>query len=75
MHVQPHRYFHRQGNELLVELPINVAQAALGDELEIESLDGPIASRCRHPERPDHRIRGKGVPYLREQNGTTCWCG
>ena len=43
VHVQPHRYFHRQGNELLVELPINVAQAALGDELEIESLDGPVA--------------------------------
>ena len=26
VHVQPHRYFQRQGNELLVELPVNVAQ-------------------------------------------------
>ena len=70
VHVQPHRYFHRQGNELLVELPINVAQAALGDELEIESLDGPVAIKVPAGTQNGRtlRIRGKGVPYLREQN-------
>ena len=69
VHVQPHRYFHRQGNELLVELPINVAQAALGDELEIESLDGPVAIKVPAGTQNGRtlRIRGKGVPYLRDQ--------
>ena len=69
VHVQPHRYFHRQGNELLVELPINVAQAALGDELEIESLDqpGPDQGPASTENGRTIRIRGKGVPFLREQ--------
>src|SRR5215207_9044198 len=69
VHVQPHRYFHRQGNELLVELPINVAQAALGDELEIESLDGPVPIKVPAGTQNGRtiRVRGKGVPYLRDQ--------
>ncbi len=69
VHVQPHRYFRRQGNDLLVELPINVAQAALGDELEIESLDGPIEVKIPPGTQSGRiiRVRGKGVPYLREQ--------
>jgi molecular chaperone DnaJ len=69
IHVQQHRYFRRQGNDLLVELPINVAQAALGDELEIESLDGPIQIKVPAGTQSGRavRVRGKGVPYLREQ--------
>src|SRR5919201_3210035 len=35
LHVQPHRYFKRQGNDLLLEVPINVAQAALGVEFKV----------------------------------------
>jgi molecular chaperone DnaJ len=69
VHVQPHRYFHRQGNELLVELPINVAQAALGDELEIDSLDGAVTIKIPAGTQNGRtvRVRGKGVPYLRDQ--------
>src|SRR5215216_7271421 len=40
LHVQPHRFFKRQGNDLLLEMPVNVAQAALGDEFSISTLDG-----------------------------------
>ncbi|MBA2450375.1 MAG: molecular chaperone DnaJ [Chloroflexi bacterium] len=69
IHVQSHRYFRRQGNDLLVELPINIAQAALGDELEIESLDGPVQVKVAPGTQSGRmvRVRGKGVPYLREQ--------
>ncbi len=68
IHVQPHRYFRRQGNDLLVELPINVAQAALGDELEIESLDGSVQIKVPAGTQSGRtvRMRGKGVPYLRD---------
>ena len=65
--VQPHRYFRRQGNDLLLDLPINVAQAALGDEVEIPTLDEP--SRLKIPAGTQSgrvvRLAGKGVPYLR----------
>ncbi|MGI9145165.1 MAG: molecular chaperone DnaJ, partial [Chloroflexota bacterium] len=39
LHVQPHRFFKRQGNDLLLEMPINMAQAALGDEFAVPTLD------------------------------------
>jgi molecular chaperone DnaJ len=69
IHVQPHRYFRRQGTDLLVELPINVAQAALGDEVEIESLDGTIPIKIPAGTQSGRviRIRGRGVPHLRDQ--------
>ena len=67
--VEPHRYLRRQGNDLLAELPINVAQAALGDELEMESLDGPVQVKIPPGTQSGRviKIRGKGVPYLRDQ--------
>ncbi|MBI4492536.1 MAG: molecular chaperone DnaJ [Chloroflexi bacterium] len=68
VHVEPHRYMRRQGNDLLLDLPINVAQAALGDEVEIPTLDGPTTIRIPAGTQSGRvvRLRGKGVPYLRE---------
>jgi molecular chaperone DnaJ len=69
LHVQPHRFFKRQGNDLLLEIPINVAQAALGDELPIPTLDGKEV-QVKVPAGTQSgrilRVRGEGVPYLRE---------
>lgn len=68
--VQPHRYFRRQGNDVLLEFPLNIAQAALGDEVEVPTLDGPevlhIPAGTQTGE--TFRLRGKGIPYLR-RNG------
>ena len=66
LHVQPHRYFRRQNHDLLLDLPINVAQAALGDEIEIPTLEEP--ARLKIPAGTQNgrvvRLRGKGVPHL-----------
>ena len=70
LHVQPHKYFKRQGNNILLELDINVAQAALGDEVRVPTLDGeetliiPAGTQTGDT----FRLKGKGVPYLR-RNG------
>jgi molecular chaperone DnaJ len=69
LHVQPHRFFKRQGNDLLLEMPINVAQAALGDEFSIPTLDGkemPLKVPAGTQSGRILRIRGEGVPFLRE---------
>jgi molecular chaperone DnaJ len=69
LHVQPHRYFKRQGNDLLLEVPVNVAQAALGDEFSIPTLDGKELGVKIPPGTQSGRIirlRGDGVPFLRE---------
>jgi molecular chaperone DnaJ len=69
LHVQPHRFFKRQGNDLLLEMPVNIAQAALGDEFSITTLDGkevPLKIPAGTQSGRIIRIRGEGVPYLRE---------
>ena len=65
LRVQPHEIFERRDHDILYELPINFAQAALGDELEVPTLTEPEILRI--PEGTQSgtvfRIKGKGVPY------------
>src|ERR1700738_4831638 len=69
LHVQPHRFFKRQGNDLLLEMPINIAQAALGDEFAVPTLDNKeVTLKVAAGTQSGRivRIRGEGVPFLRE---------
>ena len=38
--MKPHEYFKRQGTDILYEAPLSFAEAALGTEVEITTLDG-----------------------------------
>jgi len=64
--VKPHNLFHRDGTDILCELPINFAQAALGDEIEVPSLDGKASLRIPPGTQNGKvfRLKGKGVPEL-----------
>ncbi len=66
INVRPHRLFKREGNDIICEMPISFAQAALGDELEVPTLEG--TAKIRIPEGTQHgtefRLRGKGIPDL-----------
>ncbi|MEX2684670.1 MAG: molecular chaperone DnaJ [Candidatus Sigynarchaeota archaeon] len=68
--VKPHPIFRRHENDILLDLYINVAQAALGDTVRVPTLDGDevltIAPGTQNGK--VYRLRGKGVPYLR-RNG------
>jgi molecular chaperone DnaJ len=69
LHVQPHRFFKRQGHDLLLEVPINVAQAALGDEFSVPTLDAkevPIKVPPGTQSGRILRVRAEGVPFLRD---------
>jgi molecular chaperone DnaJ len=69
LHVEQHRFFKRQGHDLLLEVPINVSQAALGDEFRVPTLDNKEVSVKLPPGTQSGRIvriKGEGVPYLRE---------
>ncbi len=59
--------FERQGDNLHTMLTISVAQAALGTETDIETLDGPRHMTIGPAAQHGHieRIRGIGVPHLR----------
>ena len=67
IHVKPHKIFQRRDDDILLELPINIAQAVLGAEVEVPTLDGPKRVRIPPGTQPGKvlRLRGLGVPHLR----------
>jgi molecular chaperone DnaJ len=67
LRVQPHRFFRRSGDDVILELNVNVAQAALGDKVSIPTLDGDetIAIPAGTQTGRIFRLRGRGVPHLR----------
>jgi molecular chaperone DnaJ len=62
--VKPHDLFRRDGDNVICTLPITFAQAALGDEIEIPTLEGKGMLRVPAGTQSGSvlRIRGKGVP-------------
>jgi len=65
--IKPHPLFTRQNKTIHLQVGINVAQAALGDEIEVDALDGPVELRIPAGTQggQQFRLRGKGVPDLR----------
>ncbi|HUR95550.1 MAG TPA: J domain-containing protein [Gemmatimonadales bacterium] len=66
--VQPDRFFHRDGLDIVCEVPLNLAQAALGTRLRVRTLDGKkVMLRIPAGTQPGRkfRIKGQGV----EKNG------
>jgi molecular chaperone DnaJ len=65
--VEEHAYFKRDGYDIYYELPLNVAQAALGTDVTIPTLDG--TTEIHVPPGTQHgktfTFRGRGVPHLR----------
>jgi molecular chaperone DnaJ len=70
VHVTPHPDLRREGTELFYELPVSIAQAALGAHLSVPTVDGPEEVEIRPGTQPgtELRLRGKGVPHLRRPN-------
>ncbi len=65
--VQPHAVFQRHDNDIVMELPINIAQAALGAEVDVPTLDGDEKLIIPPGTQSGRvlRIKNKGVPHLR----------
>jgi len=66
--VKPHQFFERDGNDLHCVMPISFTQAALGAEIDIQTLEGETGLKIPEGTQSgkQFRIRGKGVPYLNE---------
>jgi len=65
--VTPHKYFRRREDDILLDLNINIAQATLGDEVKVPTVDGDSFLKIPSATQPGKiiRMRGKGVPHLR----------
>lgn len=64
--VQPHELFERDGFSVIYNMPITIVQAALGDAVEIPTLDGKVKLTIPEGTQTDavFRLRGKGIPRL-----------
>jgi molecular chaperone DnaJ len=67
VHLVPHELFMREGDDLLYVLMIGYPQAALGAEVSVPTLEGPIAVKVHPGTQPGEviRLKGKGMPRFR----------
>jgi len=65
-----HPIFQRQDQNIFSTVPISYAIAALGGDIVIDTVDGKVVYEVKAGTQTDTRIRlkGKGVPYLRDKN-------
>jgi len=63
VHVAPHEHFRRDGDNILLDLPVTVAEAVLGARITVPTVTGPVAMTI--PKGSDSgtqlRLRGKGI--------------
>jgi DnaJ-class molecular chaperone len=66
LHVRPHPYFRREGNDLHLDLPVTVPELVQGGSVEVPTADGSVTMKI--PPRSQSgrvlRLRGKGAPKL-----------
>ena len=64
--MRPHPVFQRKGDDIWCDMPITFAQAALGAEVTVPTLDGKVSYEIREGTQPGDvfKLRGKGEPKL-----------
>jgi len=68
--VKPHKFFKRRDQDVILNLDINIAQAVLGAEVTIPTLEGEDKLKIPAGTQPGKvfHVRGKGVPHVRNKN-------
>jgi len=73
VHIAPHPFFRREGDDILVELPVSLAEAVLGARVPVPTVTGPVTMAI--PAGSDTgarlRLRGKGIHRRRRGSETT----
>lgn len=67
--VKPHKKFTREGDLILSEETVGMADAALGTEIKVDTVDGPIKMKVPAGTQSgtDFKLSGHGVPHLRRE--------
>jgi DnaJ-class molecular chaperone len=64
VHVLPHPYFRREGQDIIVETPISVSEAILGGKVDVPTIDGTITLKVPPGSSSGKRLRlrERGLP-------------
>lgn len=73
VHVKEHEFFLRRDNDILLEIPINIVQATLGDRIIIPTVDGDVELTIPAGTQNGKifRLRGRGFPRLRSDGNSS----
>lgn len=68
--VKPHQFFKRRDTDVVLNLDINIAQATLGAEVQVPTLEGEDKLKIPAGTQPGKvfHLRGRGVPHVRNKN-------
>jgi curved DNA-binding protein len=66
VHILPNETFEREGDNLHLEVPVDIFTAIAGGEIRIPSLERPLILKIppRTNANRSFRLRGKGMPHL-----------
>lgn len=66
INVKKHELFERKGDDVWCEIPITFAQAALGHEVTVPTLDGRVSYMVHEGTQPGDifKLKGRGIPHL-----------
>jgi DnaJ-class molecular chaperone len=64
IHITPHRFYRREGQDIFLDLPISLNEAVLGAKVNVPTPRGPVAMTLKpHADGgTELRLRGRGVP-------------
>ena len=67
INVRQHKYFHREGNDIYIEVPISSIDATLGTKIDVPTCHGDVELNIPAGSQPNQKLRlkGYGVPSIR----------
>lgn len=73
VHVKEHKFFKHRENDIILDININIAQAALGDKIRVDTVDGLVELGIPPGTQTGKvfRLRGKGIPRLRSDGSNS----
>lgn len=68
--ILPHRFFHRDGDNLQLEVPVTFAEASLGGEIDVPTMTGRVKMRLPAGASSGQKLRlaGRGMPRMKGGN-------
>lgn len=74
VHIRPHDYFRRDGQNIILDVPLSVAEAGLGCKIDVPTLDGTVTITVPAGTSSGQRlrIRGMGLPAASGKGDQYC---
>ena len=66
VNVKPHQIFERRGDDVWCEIPVTFAQAAMGSEVIVPTIDGKVSYNVHEGTQPGDvfKLKGRGIPHI-----------